>query len=216
VSTAENTRRALATTSYMPPGLCLRAVSQWLGWPTVQPGYRVDTAVSALYDTRVNGQLRTDGTPPEGVVVYGVGPLRDHIMYSLGGGYARSTDAPSYGVVSTVNIQKFLDKIGYRYAGWSPYLFGTKIADVSTTPAGGGATPIISINQEDEDDMKWLAQDAATKSKGPIFIVDGWTHTKRQLAPAVRQVQNSAEAQGGEKHPVAQVSKAVLDAMTTV
>lgn len=73
----------------------------------------------------------------------------------------------------------------------------------------------IAVDDE-EDDMKYLAQDAATKNQGSIYIVDPFANTKKRISSAARLVQRGCEALGQEKMPVAQVSAATLKAIKTV
>lgn len=122
------------------PGLCLQIVRGWLEIPAYYP-----SAIAAW-----NGaQLRHDGRqPPRGAPVYYAGGAYGHVALSLGGGWIRSTDAPSRGVVSSQRLDWPELAWGFRYLGSSDDLNRVTIPwlvdDPEDDPMAGGT--YVSLN----------------------------------------------------------------------
>ena len=104
------------------PGMCLAYVHDWLGIGSMYP-----SAISAWLNSP--SKHSNDRTPPAGAPVFWRGGSHGygHIALSLGHGKIRSTDAPSTGLVSTVDLGWVTAHWGQIYLGWTEGLNGVPI-----------------------------------------------------------------------------------------
>lgn len=125
---------------------CLNFVMNMLT-PTVASPYssRLSDANAAWYYAQ---QKQTTGVPPAGAPVYWRSGTHGHIALSLGNGYVRSTDYPSFGRVGTVELWKLTNLWGMQYRGWSRDYAGLYISGLSggSTTTSYSSTPTTLTN----------------------------------------------------------------------
>lgn len=113
-------------------GMCLMYVRTWL-----EIGSRDPSAIAAW--DNATGKHHDDRNAPLGVPMFFAGGRYGHIVLSgpdVGGKQiVRSTDVPSSGNVSSVDVGWFERNWGYRYLGWTETLNGVAIPYAT---GGGG------------------------------------------------------------------------------
>lgn len=149
IRTGPEAADVMASWKSYPPRLCLNAVSRAFQYGDATHVSQIDPLVAANnaaeHWSKMPAEFKHPGSwdAPKGAVIQ-FGGGQGHIILSLGGGWAVSTDYPSSGVISAAPIPDIIKKFsGNPLLGWGEWINGRPIRNLSmsTTVAGAPQPP---------------------------------------------------------------------------